>query len=73
MLETLQRLRIRYPRWIVAWGIYFSDAVFSAMAFIWILAPIFTNGTQYSFLDLFFYLCSNANGFRFDLSASQFI
>jgi len=54
MLETLQRLRIRYPRWIVAWGIYFSDAVFSAMAFIWILAPIFTNGTQYSFLDLFF-------------------
>ena len=52
MLETLQRLRIRYPRWIVAWGIYFSDAVFSAMAFIWILAPIFTNGTQYSFPGL---------------------
>ena len=54
MLETLQHLRIRYPRWIVAWGIYFSDAVFSAMAFIWILAPIFTDRTQYSFLDIFF-------------------
>lgn len=53
MLEIFQRLRIRYPRWIVAWGIYFSDAIFSAMAFVWILVPILTRNTDYSVFYLF--------------------
>lgn len=54
MPEIFKHLRIRFPRWIIAWGIYFSDAVFSAMAFLWILVPIFTDRTQFSILDLFF-------------------
>ncbi len=54
MLETLQRLRIRYPRWIIAWGIYFSDALFSAVAFVWVMVPIFLEHTGLAYLDLFF-------------------
>jgi len=53
MLETFQHLRIRYPRWIVAWGIYFSDAVYSAFAFIWILVPIVELHSDFSFIYLF--------------------
>ncbi len=53
MLETFQHLRIRYPRWIVAWGIYFSDAVYSAFAFMWVLVPIFALHSDLSLLDLF--------------------
>lgn len=54
MLETLQHLRIRYPRWIVAWGIYFTDAIFSLFAFLSIFVPILQDRTQLSSLDLFF-------------------
>ena len=53
MLETFQHLRIRYPRWIVAWGIYFFDALFSAMAFTRVLLPVFVNRTYFSSLDIF--------------------
>lgn len=48
MLETLQHLRIRYPRWIIAWGIFFSDALFSFLAFFQILIPAFQTATNYN-------------------------
>ena len=48
MLETLQHLRIRYPRWVIAWGIYFTDAIFSLFAFQTIIIPILQEKTQYT-------------------------
>ncbi len=53
MLETFQHLRIRFPRWVIAWGIYLSDALFSAFAFVTVLIPILNRETQYSSLDIF--------------------
>ena len=52
MLETLQHLRIRYPRWVIAWGIYFTDAIFSLFAFQTIIIPILQEKTQYTSLEL---------------------
>jgi FlaA1/EpsC-like NDP-sugar epimerase len=53
MLATLQHLRIRYPRWVVAWGIYFTDAIFSSFAFLNVFVPIIYERAQYSSLELF--------------------
>lgn len=53
MLATLQHLRIRYPRWVVAWGIYFTDAIFSSFAFLNVFVPILQQRTQNSSLELF--------------------
>lgn len=53
MLETLQHLRIRFPRWVITWGLYFTDAIFAFFAFYSILIPILNKGGDYSQFELF--------------------
>ncbi len=53
MLETLQHLRIRFPRWVIAWGLYITDAIFAFFAFYTVLIPLLSRGEHYSQFDLF--------------------
>jgi len=53
MLETIQHLRIRYPRWVIAWGLYFTDAIFTSIAFYMVLVPSISNNVQISPLETF--------------------
>ncbi|MFQ6676868.1 MAG: sugar transferase [Fidelibacterota bacterium] len=53
MLETLQHLRIRYPRWIIAWCLYFTDAIFTSIAFYTVLVPSLNKGAHFTQFELF--------------------
>ncbi len=52
MLETLQHLRIRFPRWITAWSIFFADALLGAIAYNLAAVPLLINRAQYSAMEL---------------------